>query len=222
MGDLGETPFERDGELDLNREETLGRIVELEGVIEAQRDEIGLLRLQLEMLTATDIATGLPNYTGLMQTIEKEVARKHRTKETFGLMAVEVATLRELERHGVGAVHDALRHCGAMISAGLRSSDTVGRIDDVTFVASLPMMLREGAPAVIERIDTNLRAMPLTFGDEPLELVPAISMIFCGGDCTASAEDLMRVLAEVRDDAAPGAPIVATVNPEKGEVDRIS
>ena len=222
MAGNSETPIGGDGELDLNREETLGRIAELEGVIEGQRDEIGLLRIQLEMLSATDVVTGLPNYTGLMQTMEKEVARHRRTQETFGLMAVEIPALRRVELHGAGALHDALRHCGAMISAGLRTSDTVGRVDEATFVATLPMMSREGAVAVVERIDTNLQAMPLTFDDETVRLIPAISVIFCGEECTLSAEELIEALGEVREEAVPGAPVIAAPAPEKGKVYRIS
>jgi diguanylate cyclase (GGDEF)-like protein len=222
MAEIGETPFEGDGELDLNREETLGRIAELEGVIGAQSDEIGLLRLQLEMLSATDVVTGLPNYTGLMQTIEKEVARRLRTNETFGLVAVEIPALRQVEQLGLGALHDALRHCGAMISAGLRTSDTVGRIDEATFVATLPMMMREGAAAVIGRIDTNLQAMPLTVDGETVQLIPAFSVIFCGEACGSSAEELMGALATVRAEAVPGAPVIASLTTEKGKVDRIS
>lgn len=217
MADIGETPLEGDGELDLSREETLGRITELEGVIEAQRDEIGLLRLQLEMLSATDVVTGLPNYTGLMQTIEKEVARRRRTEETLGIMAVEIPALRQVEAHGRAALHDALRHCGAMISAGLRTSDTVGRIDEATFLATLPMMMREGATAVVDRIDTNLRAMPLTFDDETTHLIPAFSVVFCGEGCESSAAELMSALATLRAEAMPGAPLIAALTSEEGD-----
>ena len=222
MTEDSETPNGGDGELDLNREETLGRIAELEGVIEGQRDEIGLLRLQLEMLSATDVATGLPNLTGLMQTIEKEVARHRRTKEAFGLMAVEIPALRRVELHGAAALHDALRHCGAMISAGLRTSDTVGRVDEATFVATLPMMSREGAVAIIERIDTNLQAMPLTFDEETVRLIPAFSVIFCGEECTSSAEELSDALDEVRQEAVPGAPVIAAPTPDTGKIDGTS
>ena len=174
-GTTGTPGMSDGGEVDLTREEALGRLAELESVVDGQRDEIGMLRLQLEMLSATDVVTGLPNFTGIMQTVEKEVARHQRTGEAFGLMSVEIPALGRVELHGQGALQDALRHCGAMISAGLRQSDTVGRIDELTFVAALPMMSKEGATTVVHRIDTNLQAMALTFGDETVKIIPSFA-----------------------------------------------
>lgn len=211
-----------DESVDLTREEALGRIAELEAINAEQHDEIGMLRLQLEMLSATDVVTGLPNFTGIMQTVEKEVARHGRTQETFGLMTVEIPALRRIELHGQHALHDALRHCGAMISAGLRQSDTVGRIDETTFVASLPMMSRPGATAVVHRIDTNLQAMALTFEDETFKLIPQFAVIFCGEDLSSSAEELMGVLTEQRRKAVPGAPVIVAPADDAGKVEKLN
>ncbi len=189
-------------------QEAMERIAALEEIIAGQRAELGLLRLQLEMLSATDVITGLPNLTGIMQTLEKQLARHRRTAEPFGIMLIEADGIETTEGAGQEALHDALRHCGAMISAALRQSDTVGRIDERTFAAVLPDLSRDGAGVVMGRIDANLRTMPPGPIDAPTRLTPRLSVVLIDGAFAGDATDLMEGINRLRVEAKPGEPTI--------------
>jgi len=174
------------------------RIAELEAIVADQRAELGLLRLQLEMLSATDVITGLPNLTGIMQALEKQLARHRRSSEPFGIMLVEAAGIEAAERAGQAALHDALRHTGAMISAALRQSDTVGRIDERTFAAVLPDLDRDGAAVVMGRIEANLRSMPPGTVDATTSVAPRLSVMVVDAGFDGDATDLMEAVSRLR------------------------
>lgn len=183
------------------------RIAELERIVADQRAELGLLRLQLEMLSSTDVITGLPNLTGMVDVVGREIARSRRTGEALGVMLVEIPALRGLDASSEGALHDALRHCGAMIAAGLRQSDTVGRMDDRTFVAVLPSLTRVGAGVVVGRIDAHLRTVTLGSDDEPVSVAPVFSIVLAEGG-EHEAVELVEAAARARREAAPGSPAI--------------
>ncbi len=190
------------------------RIRRLEATLREQRAELGLVRLQLEMLSSTDVVTGLPNLTGIMQTLERQIAWHRRTQEPFGLMLIELAGLGPARDAGRGPLEDALRHCGAMISAGLRQSDTVGRIDERTFVAVLPDLEASGVAAVMARIETNLLAMPPYPGEGALPVTPAFAVVLVGAETPTDATALLEAVNTLRTDATPGVPAIAAAGVE--------
>ncbi len=193
---------------DMTIDEAMRRIAALEELVAGQRAELGLLRLQLEMLSATDVITGLPNLTGIMHALEKQLARHRRTAEPFGILLVEAAGIEQVERAGQDALHDALRHAGAMISAALRQSDTVGRIDERTFAAVLPDLDRDGANVVVGRIDANLRAMPPGPVDAPAQLMPRLTVLLVDEGFEGDATELMEAVNRYRVDARPDVPTI--------------
>ena len=153
------------------------RIADHEGQIDELRIENGTLRLQLDVLSSTDIVTGLPNTNGILQTLDSVIARHERSGEAFGVMLVRVGAIAEVgERHGRAGVNDALRHAGALIAAGLRRLDTVGRFDDSAFLAVLPMLDAEGCDTVVTRLCKLLTSVPMTFERDRLTIEPQVTI----------------------------------------------
>lgn len=196
----------------LQLETAVARIAELERLLDEQRLENGVLRLQLDVLSTTDIVTGLPNVTGIVQILENALARHSRSGESFGVMAVNVPALATIgERYGKDHVKDALRHSGAMVSAGLRQLDSVGRLDDTTFLVALPMLGREGVGAVIERIERMLESVPMTFGDDSVHMEPAISLVLIAPGEAPEIDQVLSTLFDARERAVPGTPAIEVV-----------
>lgn len=140
-------------------------------------EEIGLLRLQLDALSTTELTTGLLNRAGLLEAIETALQRLDRLDEPFAVVGVRIPSLARIAKAGPGPMKEALRHVGAMIAAGLRDLDRTGRIDDTTFVAVASLKVPDAYAAVLERLKTVLGGGPLTIGDETVEPNPQFCVV---------------------------------------------
>ncbi len=177
------------------------RIADLEGQVDELRLENGTLRLQLDVLSSTDIVTGLPNTNGILQTLDSVIARHNRAGEAFGVMLVRVPSVTTIgEHHGRAGVNDALRHAGALIAAGLRRLDTVGRLDDSAFLSVLPMLDEDGCETVVTRLSKLLVSVPMTFGRDRLEMEPEITIALSAPDVDMDSQMIVSRLLEKSED----------------------
>lgn len=193
------------------------RIAQLEESIHGLEFDNGVLRLQFDVLTSTDIVTGLPNLVGMMEIVDNALARQSRSGEPFGLMSVEIPVLSEFDNAGDAATAQAaLRHCGALIRAGLRDLDSVGRVDERSFLVTLPMLDRgqteagvlAGIETVIGRIGHLLSAVPFRVDDLAIHLQPVISVVVTSAETAAGAAVLIERLFAARQLAAVGQPVI--------------
>lgn len=180
-----------------------------ERLAEAEADN-GVLRLQLDMLTSTDIVTGLPNSNGIASHLQKAAARYSRSGEAFGLMHVAFPAFGRIgEERGRHALEDAMRHAGSLVGAAVRQLDTVGRIDDDGLVCVMPMMSDDGVTPVINRIEKVLDSTPMIFDDdEEIYLVPAFTVVICSTAARVDPPTVMNRLIDARSLAAPGTPVI--------------
>lgn len=195
---------------ELTGTDAAARIAELELRLEEAEADNGVLRLQLDMLTSTDIVTGLPNANGIAAQLQKAAARYSRSGEAFGLMDIGFPAFNRIsEERGRRALEEAMRHAGSLIGAAVRQLDTVGRIDDTGLVCVMPMMSDDGVGPVVARVEKVLDSTPLVFDDgEQLYLVPAFTVVICSTAARVDPPTVMNRLMEARLSAAPGAPVV--------------
>lgn len=186
------------------------RIAHLEARLEEAEADNGVLRLQLDMLTSTDIVTGLPNSNGIAAQLQKAAARYSRSGEAFGLMHVGFPAFgRIAEERGRRALEDAMRHAGSLVGAAVRQLDTVGRIDEDGFACVMPMMSDDGVTPVVKRVERVLDSTPLMLDDgEEIYLIPAFAVVICSTAARVDPPAVMNRLIEARAEAVPGAPIV--------------
>jgi PleD family two-component response regulator len=186
------------------------RIVELQARLAEMEADNGVLRLQLDMLTSTDIVTGLPNANGIVSHLQKAAARYSRSGEAFGMMFVGFPAFdRIAAERGRRDVEDAMRHAGALVGACVRQLDTVGRVDDTGLVCVMPMMGDDGVSPVINRIERVLDSTPLVFEDgEELYLVPAFTVVVASAAARVDPPAIMNTLMDARADASPGTPVI--------------
>jgi diguanylate cyclase (GGDEF)-like protein len=187
----------------------LDRIHELEAQLDKALFDVGNLRLQMDMFSVTDTLTGLRNVNGVITALERAAVRSRRSKEPFALMAVDIPALEEIATsYGQRAHDDAVRHCGALISACLRRLDTVGRMDEAGFHLVLPMLDTAGVDPVIARIEDLLARMPMEFNGAEVELTPVFTIMLNNPDGTNDIQRMVKELAIARERPTEESPIV--------------
>jgi diguanylate cyclase (GGDEF)-like protein len=186
------------------------RIAELAARLAEVEADNGALRLQLDMLTSTDVVTGLPNANGIVAHLQKAAARYSRSGEAFGMMFVGFPAFERIaEKRGRRDVEDAMRHAGSLVGACVRQLDTVGRVDDNGLVCVMPMMGDDGVSPVINRIEKVMDSTPMLFDDgEEIHLVPVFTVVVAGSAAKVDPPTMMNHLMAARVDARPGTPIV--------------
>ncbi len=194
----------------LTREGALERISGLQAELEACRSEIGTLKLQLDILATTDSITGLPNVHGMVELMEDAGHRMARTGEPFAVMMIRIPELERLHLGGErNCSREAVRHAAALIVAGLRQVDKVGRLDTATFVATLPSLTAGGVEGVADRLTKLLHAVPMTMaGRDVIRMRPEIAVVLGHDDGTTEVPVLLDMLCEARKEAEFRSPIV--------------
>lgn len=195
---------------EIKKDDVAAQMAQLEERLAEAEADNGVLRLQLDMLTATDIITGLPNSNGIAAQLQKAAARYSRSGEAFGLMHVGFPAFERIaEERGRRALEETMRHAGALVGAAVRQLDTVGRIDEHGLVCVMPMMADDGVTPVIRRIEKVLDSTPVRFDDgEELYLVPAFAVVICSTAARVDPPTVMNRLIEARGSAVPGTPII--------------
>ncbi len=185
------------------------RIETLEAELDDARAEINQLRLQLHVFTSTDAITGLANRNGLLDSLQGAIDRQQRMSEPYCVVFLRFPQLAGLfEAHHEDDYEEALRHLGAVVAAGLRTVDRVGRLDETTFVAVLTNCPGEHISVVIERSLASIRALPLSVGASEYALDPAVVALLSGAEVADSAELVLTRGMQLIEEAAVGDDVI--------------
>lgn len=123
-----------------------------------------LLRKQqeLEILAQRDALTGLYNRRQFTAMAELELARTERIPGGIALLMVDLDFFKHInDQYGHPAGDEVLRQVATLLSAGVRSTDLVGRMGGEEFIVLLPHTNLEHALAVAEKLRKTLRERPL-------------------------------------------------------------
>lgn len=203
MGDNPNSEGER-GELEL-------RLRELQEQLEEYRRRYGELRLALETLTTIDPTSGVRNRLGILQSIEGALQWNSREGQPFGVVVLDIPTLAELRRHEDQAlVDEAIAHVAAVVSAGLRDVDRVGRWNDDVFVVVLAKLDANGVRPVAARLVSMLSAVPIHGERRVYELTPKMTALLVEPKAGVSVDDLAREIDAAHGSDEPDAPRVIT------------
>jgi diguanylate cyclase (GGDEF)-like protein len=180
------------------------RIGALEAELEAIRAHVAELQLQLEVLSATDPLTGLANRAGMADHVEQALHRLARTGEPFAVMSIGIDALEAvLATHGELAHSAAVAHVAALLAAGLRAVDRVGRTEVAAFLVGLAELTADRAFVVERRVRTLLGAVPLEVGGAEVALEARIGLVAVAGQLALGAGDVVALAEEARRAATP-------------------
>ena len=173
------------------------RVSELERALIDARGEISRLELQLHVLTSTDALTGLANRNGILDSVQSAVARRVRMGEPFAVLGFRFPQLAGLgDEHHPDDYEEAIQHLAALLAAGLRNVDRVGRLDEETFVVVLTNINASNIPIVVDRTLASVRALPHSVGAREYALDPTVSATVPGLE-TPDAESYVQTLVGV-------------------------
>ncbi len=133
------------------------------------------LRLQLAIMSSTDPVTGLANRAGIVDSIEVALNRLPRMREPFAVVGVRFPQITELGDEDLRV--DAVRDLGALLAAGLRNVDRVGRIDDTTFIAILANIPADHVSTVTGRTREMLGSLVEVAGLPESTLEPGLCAV---------------------------------------------
>ncbi|MEX0698562.1 MAG: diguanylate cyclase [Acidimicrobiia bacterium] len=121
----------------------------------AERDEeIRRLKAVVDSFLSIDVDSGLLNRNGLLEAIKRASLWWDRRREPFGVMAIRMPRLADLDP---AAVPDVMARVANALSDTGRAVDDIGKVDESTFVLVLREFHRHGATAVVSRMRIALR-----------------------------------------------------------------
>jgi diguanylate cyclase (GGDEF)-like protein len=146
--------------------------------------ESAALRQQLETarrLALTDDLTGLKNRRGLVQLLQREIARAERRKVPLTVIAIDLDGFKAInDRHGHQAGDFALQSIALiLVQTCRREIDIVARLGGDEFLIALPDTPNQGAFAVIRRIEERLSAERLAVGHHRIKLAASFGVATC-------------------------------------------
>lgn len=117
-----------------------------------------LLYQQLEKEAVTDGLTGVYNYRYLISSLENEIKRARRFKQTFSFVMLDVDNLKmHNDRHGHISGSQVLKEIAGLIKASCREIDLVSKYGGDEFGVILPQTRLSGASKVTQRVLDSVR-----------------------------------------------------------------
>lgn len=128
---------------------------ELRRLLNEALDELDRLKLTMEVVGTTDLDAGVLNRTGVLESLERGRRWMARRGDIYGLLVARFPLLRRLDPADPGDL-ELIKHLAATIGAGVREVDEVGRIDDLTYAATLQDLKPGTIRIVVERVQALL------------------------------------------------------------------
>jgi diguanylate cyclase (GGDEF)-like protein len=127
--------------------------------------EVRKMEAALRLQADSDALTGLPNRRATVNRFRDEVARAIRHRRTFAMVVFDVDHFKRVnDTHGHLVGDAALRHVAAVLNAGRRDVDLVGRIGGEEFVFLLGEEGLDGALRAADRLRETVAAATLVHG----------------------------------------------------------
>lgn len=150
------------------------RIVELE-------DRLRKTQSRLEYEATHDGLTGILNRSAILETLQKELGRCHRTGRTSAVLMADVDHFKKInDAYGHTAGDQVLRSVADVIRRSVRPYDSVGRYGGEEFLIVLPETSPADAETVAERVRAAAAANPV-----PIDGKDVFVTLSIGVDTTA-------------------------------------
>jgi two-component system, cell cycle response regulator len=116
-------------------------------------DELRRRNAELDVVSRTDVLTGLYNRRHLEESLRQMTSQARRYGHPFSLVMFDIDRFKDInDEHGHMAGDDVLRTIARRIQSSIRESDVIGRWGGEEFLALLPMTELDGARTFAERI----------------------------------------------------------------------
>ena len=121
--------------------------------LKAIEDELRQRNAELDVMSRTDVLTGLYNRRHLEEALRQLTSQARRYAQPFTVVMFDIDRFRDINSlHGRPGGDDVLRTVARRIQTSVRESDVCGRWGGEQFLALLPMTDLDGARTFAERI----------------------------------------------------------------------
>ncbi len=143
-----------------------------------------------------DALTGCLNHSAIRGELEREIARSARHRRNLSCCFVDLDRFKLVnDCHGHPEGSRVLAEVAAILRAGVRSGDTVGRYGGDEFIVVLPDTDVDAARTLAERLRSLIRSANLTGGHEPLDASIGVAQWRAGttvAELVSAADDALR------------------------------
>ncbi len=135
------------------------------------------LETKLRRLATTDGLTGALNRAEFLALGQRETERALHSSRDLVVLMLDVDHFKTInDRYGHAGGDCALRHLVALLQAGLRNVDRLGRLGGEEFAIMLPATAQEPAERVAQRLLTAVAGTNVPFGDTPIAMTVSIGL----------------------------------------------
>jgi diguanylate cyclase (GGDEF)-like protein len=143
----------------------LAKAAELRSLMQGELERIAE---DTERENDADALTGAKNRRAFLETVAEHWQRAESGYDPFTLVIIDVDQYDEIHKtHGTDVGNELLKQVSAVIDKGLRTDDSLARLNDSQFAVLLNNALNDGAVICLERIRRKVSAHPFDAG-EPL------------------------------------------------------
>lgn len=194
----------------------------LTAVIEEKDWQIAALRSQIDKLTRHDFLTGALNRRGIIETLDAELQRSHRTGHPFCFAVIDLDRFKEIaDAHGHPIGDAVLKTVSETSIKLLRVLDRFGRLGGQRFGIVLPATWPDQGMIAMQRLSKAVSDC------DPDLLGPAKSVTFSAGLTTNALGDTAdriierteRALEQARQEGGSRTVLVEEALPEAPIID---
>jgi diguanylate cyclase (GGDEF)-like protein len=172
------------------------RVQERTQKLEEANHELQQKNLMLEKLALTDPLTGLPNRRALDRLAEAEIRRRTRYPSTLALGLIDADHFKEINnRHLLPGGDQVLMDLAHVLSASVRTVDTVGRIGGEEFMVVAPETNLEGAIVLGERIRSAVESNDFSYKGQRIKVTVSAGFVVAEASVNAEYDHLKHIAA---------------------------
>lgn len=172
------------------------RVQERTAQLKEANHELQQKNLMLEKLALTDPLTGLPNRRALDRLAEAEIRRRARYPSPLALGFIDADHFKEINgRYLLPGGDQVLVDLAKVLSASVRTVDTVGRVGGEEFMVVAPETDCEGAEVLGERIRAAVECYPFAYKGQAIRVTVSIGFAVADGAVLADYDQLKHVSA---------------------------
>jgi diguanylate cyclase (GGDEF)-like protein len=159
--------------------------------------QLNLTTRLLKEQTTIDELTGAANLRGLQNQLEKEISFIAKHQCSLSLLTVEIDNYKNLfVSMGRSSAEKIIRHIGQLIINTFRKGDTVARTGLARFSVSMPLVKKENAMEVANKICQTVESFRARLNGKRLNLTVSAGIVSFNPDDSMTPEVLIDMAAK--------------------------
>ena len=160
--------------------------------VKALQDTLRIRAAELDLVSRTDLLTGLPNRLDLEQVLRSTHANSARHGHEATVLVVDIDHFKQVnDRFGHEAGDRVLGEVAGRLRSAARAGDVVGRWGGEEFLAVLPMTSGPAGRTVADKLRAAVAARPIALGAAGHSVAVTVSIGAATG-IGSGMEDLVR------------------------------